>query len=143
MSLSNHPSTATREHGAPCKWCRAETYDDSAVCHHVGCQNAEHHARRSSVLSPPPAWAVGERVRFVGLNPRPWETTGTVSGQRNEFTLVVWDSDPYGTAMPIHPSQLEVTYDPPMACKHAYRLAPLVSVVPSGTPCARCGEPSR
>lgn len=144
MSVLDHPSTSTRERAVPCTWCRVDTWNDSAVCCNVACQASERHTRRSPVPSPSAALAAGERVRCVGLHPRPWETTGTVEGDRRGFVLVVWDSDPYAVGRPVHASQLEPTDAPPtVPCKHGYNVPLAVSVVPKGTPCAHCGEPYR
>lgn len=140
----SHPSTATRERAVPCRYCRQPTWDDSAVCAHVGCQNAERLARRQSASPAVDRRTAGERVRFVGLLAQPWETTGAVAEVRGEFVLVVWDSDPYDHPRPIHASQVEPTDAPPSArCQHRYNVPLLVSVVPKGMPCALCGEPYR
>ncbi len=110
------------------------------MCANVTCQARQRHHR--PVPPSPPALVTGERVRFVGLLAQPWETTGTVTETRGDFVLVVWDSDPYATARPLHSSQVERTPSPPCR-QHAYDVALLVSQVPKGKPCVHCGEPYR
>lgn len=101
--------TSTRDHAVLCTWCRKPTMNDNAVCCNVGCQHADlfNRQRRAEALATAAKLAVGDRVRFVGLNAQAWETTGTIDRVGGDLAFVVWDSDPYAHPRPLHVSQVE------------------------------------
>lgn len=49
---------------------------------------------------------VGDRVCFVGVRPRIYETVGKLEKFEAPFAYVRWDGRP-DTLAPIHPSQIE------------------------------------